>query len=795
MSKTTISLGLSVAAVILLGAGCKDKKTADDYLQSGQQLYKQEMFDKARVQFRNALAMDSANSQAHFGLAMLAKAKEDHQAQQFHLQKAVQLNPSDALAQFEFGEISLLMGDLASAKNAEQALIGLQPKGEQHYQLAVAVAIAEQDWEKAEQLSEAALQAYPENAQLWGLLGVAEKKQSHWEAALRALDQAIALEDNNLQYRLLRIEVNQERGDIEASIDDLTALITNVDNPEAQIIRLTKLINQRDGRAAAIAKLETYINKYPQAYALQTLHVDLVKLDDQAQAGQLLDQYIQAASNPTGLLFYRIYAALSNNNITLAQHDLNTILEREGQDEKAQAEAKALLAELAWLQGDLETANELLEQVLAINSTHPRALLLKAKWLTQNARADEAVVYLNKLLSQDATSIEALTMLGSFYQQQGKNGIASDLYQRILQQDPQNYAALRFKISEAFSKEHLTNTDALLARALKQYPKDTALLSVKLQVAALRSRFGEANDLLKMLEDLDVNRADILFFKGYIHQQQGNHKQALSFFSEAVNERGEFDKALQAMYTSAQGANALSDLKVFLAQHIKVNEDDLTAQLLLAQLQASVEPQRAIDNLQRALKKHPHWIPGSVMLAKLYLQVGHEQQGFNLLEQTYTQSGDVSAGIAYARQLELQEAFTDAGLVYEMLLQTDTDNNVVRNNYAMLLSGKLASRQSLRKALQLSESFASSNNPALLDTYGVVLTEAGKTSEAIYTLKKALEIADLPEIRLHYADALYRSGKQEQAQTILQQVADKSADNDVLQKQIDTLKQSWRPTH
>ena len=790
MSKKTIPLGLSIAALVLMNAGCKEKKTAEDYLHSGQAFYEQELLGKARVQYRNALALDATNGDAHFGLATLAKDKQDLAARQFHLQKAVEFSPKNVTAIFELGEISLLMGDLPVAQKSVKLLAQLQPETLVYYKLALAVAIAEDQWQQAQTLGGDALKAFPENAELWGLVGVVAKKQEQWPQALKALDKAIALDEKNPQYRVLRIEVNEARGDVDASILDLKALIDSSDYSDAQIIKLIKLVNDQRGRPAAIDELNNYLQKYPQADALQVLLVDLVKQDDPERAGKLLDEFIRKANNPTGLLFYRVNVAFSHNNVVLAQQDLNALVALPNQTPKALAQAKAMQAELAWLQGDWENAQTLAMSVLALDANHVDALLLRAKLLVREGRSGDAVVYLNKVLAQNAQSVDALSLLAEHYQRQGNTSLAKDFYRRIGLVDPDNYAALRFHIYEAFSKEHLTNADALVTRALKRYPEDAALLGIKLQVAALRANYTAAIAILEQLKALDVNTADALFFEGFIQQQQGDYAKAMASFGKAVSARGQYDKALKAMFASANKAKELEAFKTFLLAHTEKNAHDLTAHLLIAQLTFEANPVAAINRLSGVTQAQPSWHEGIVALSKFKLYHGDTAEALALLKNSYTQSKNSGVGIAYARMLEQQAQAADAGAVYETLLQVDSNNDIVRNNYALLLVGELFSQASLRKALQLTEGFASSNSPALLDTQGVVLMAADKFTEANYAFNKALGLADIAEIKLHYADSLYRSGKQRSGREMLEELENKNVSEGLAVK-IALLRERW----
>lgn len=781
-----------LAAALTVNSGCRNKKTDADYLVSADEFYQQQELDKARIEYRNALALNPDSAAAYYGLAKIARERKEQGALQFHLAKAAQLDPKNLDIQYEFGELAVLSGDMPAARQAERRLRAAIPGNARAYQLSLAIAVAESRWTDAQKLIDTALKTYPDNAELWGLAAVNAKKQQQWDDALAALDRAIALADDPLQYHLLRIEVNHERGDLDATLNDLQTLIASAESPEAQIVQLTKLLYERDGYDATMASLQGYIDQYPNFYSLQTLQVDLLKSREPQQAGQLLDHYIQTADNPIGLLFYRVTAALGNNNVSLAQQDLTAILHHSQADEKAIYEAQALLAEIAWLTQDWQAAEDYVDQVLKINDTHVSALLLKAKLLLQKQRSEQAVPYLNKALSINRDLVEAMELLAAYYHNQGKAGVAASYYQKILERDPQNYSAMRFAIAEAINKAHYNRAYSLLARALQSHPQDTALLSMKLQVAAMTGNEKEADALLTTLRERQVDPADIAFFQGFIKQRKGDHKGAMTHFGEAVRLRGSYEKALRAMLASAQAIDDLPKFKTFLREHSETQENDLPALLLFTQLAEPEQIPKLIPRVVQALQNHPDWGEGAVVLADLYQRTGDSKTAMDVLARQFHKGTSIaSVGVAYARALEQAGAKEQAADVYEALVQQHTDNETVRNNYALFLVQHMDSSQARRKALQLTESFASSENPALLDTYATILLKNNNPSRAIFIFRKALGIADLPQIRLHYAQALVTDGRKAAALRVLEELegtAEKSQDSK-LQEEVARLKE------
>lgn len=71
-------LTLAVCALCLtLVTGCQNKKTPQDYLASGDRFYEQQELEKARIEYRNALALDANSAAAHYGLATIARDKKN----------------------------------------------------------------------------------------------------------------------------------------------------------------------------------------------------------------------------------------------------------------------------------------------------------------------------------------------------------------------------------------------------------------------------------------------------------------------------------------------------------------------------------------------------------------------------------------------------------------------------------------------------------------------------------------------------------------------------------------------
>lgn len=145
---------------------------------------------------------------------------------------------------------------------------------------------------------------------------------------------------------------------------------------------------------------------------------------------------------------------------------------------------------------------------------------------------------------------------------------------------------------------------------------------------------------------------------------------------------------------------------------------------------------------------------------------GKSGEGQKLLEQWLkTHTGEHNLRHMLAQSLLTDKRLAEAIPHYRALVQANPNDVIALNNLAWML-GETRSPEALSMGDRAYK--AAPKNPAVLDTYALLLIQAGQVQKAVPLLRDALkQVPDNPEIRWHLADALEKSGNTREALTEL----------------------------
>lgn len=177
---------------------------------------------------------------------------------------------------------------------------------------------------------------------------------------------------------------------------------------------------------------------------------------------------------------------------------------------------------------------------------------------------------------------------------------------------------------------------------------------------------------------------------------------------------------------------------------------------------------RAAGDCEKAIETFPEVYDFYLLGCLSYI----EQNQYKLAIEK-AKAGLESGGADKETQMRLLASWADAAnhlknykqsdSLFEKALELDAENTFALNNYAYFLSLR---KDKLERAAEMSKVTITKepDNPTYLDTYGWILYQQGKYTEALPYLEKAVGlIKESAEVNEHYGDLQYRLGNIKQA--------------------------------
>jgi predicted Zn-dependent protease len=169
-----------------------------------------------------------------------------------------------------------------------------------------------------------------------------------------------------------------------------------------------------------------------------------------------------------------------------------------------------------------------------------------------------------------------------------------------------------------------------------------------------------------------------------------------------------------------------------------------------------------------------------VRLHSALMNAGKEAEAANLARSWLKDHPQDIIVHAYLADRDLRsKEYESAARHYRAILDQSPNNAVALNNLAWT-AARLNDPQALGLAEQANR--LAPNNAAIMDTLGALLVESGETARGLELLERAAALAPgAPEIRLHLAQALAKSGRKDAARKeieVLLKAADASPTKD-----------------
>jgi tetratricopeptide (TPR) repeat protein len=773
--------------LMLLG-GCESSKDrAARHLKSAMDLVQSGDFARASVEFRNVFQLDPQNHEARMAYAGVLRDRGDLPEAYAQYATVIEGAPKDLEALKNAARIAADLGDWPDAGREAGVALTLAPDDpamqavKVGFDYAAALTAADPAARVAAAGRAAALiPALPDMLLLRRIVIDNLVQGADLAGALKASDDALAaMPKEKLLYRL-RISVLAAQKDdagVEAALVKMVALFP--DDPSVSQTLLRWYIGQKKLDAAeAFLRAQTATGGLPMQMALvgflqayRSPEAALAEIDkilaslppDSATAAPATAAPATAApatapaTTASAATDPATKAPVVISIDTVRALRAGILFDQGHQPEAIKAmleilttakpsdqtrQIRVTLARMYIRTNDQVQARAQVEAVLAEDANQGDALKLKAAWLIEADKADDAVSLLRRVIDANPRDAEAMTLMAGAYDRLGSHDLAGGM------------------LAQAVEASGSAPAETLLINALRLDDGNVPVLSALGRLYVVTKDWPRATGVADRLDELGTPAALAASqtIRPAILAGQKNVDAAIGYLQGlGRDDLGTKVTLLRAYLSSGQTAKAQALVQEMLAKA----PDDPAIRFIAAAIQGATGDQAGAEATFRALvKEDPSRLAVWNVLIRQMVQEGKPQIAEADTDAALTHLPDApDLLLLKAGFLEQKHDMEGAIAIYEKLYAAQSGNLVIANDLASMLSGTHTDPASLDRAWAIARRLNGTTVPAFADTYGWILMLRGQPDAALPYLEIAAKgLTDNPEVQFHLAE-VYRAMK------------------------------------
>ncbi|MEE4185401.1 MAG: tetratricopeptide repeat protein [Gammaproteobacteria bacterium] len=761
-----LTVVLSVCAVL---TGCESpEERALAYVTEAQKLLEADNLVKAELEAKNALQIQPKNAEARMVLARVAESRGDFSEMAGHLRSAIEASPDSLEPRLKLGTLYALSSMFDEANAELKAAARLAPDAAGVHVLRARVLAAQGDLEGAAVELQAALAQDPNDIEAVGLFANVTAA-TDVNAAIAMVDRAMQAQADPRALRLLKIQLLQRAGDVDAVDAAYKALLADYPDEADYVYQYARFLAAAGQPAAVESVLKDLTARQPENIAARLALVQFVAGNRGSAAGEeLLQGFLaeQPDAHQLRLLLARVYQLSDRQEAAITAYE--QVIERAGNDDAALT-AKSRLAAIKLSTGDLEAGEALIDEVLEVDSVNTDALILRGALNYDRDELKDAVSDLRSVLREDPDNQRAQLLLARTHAKAEDYLLAKDAYRRAIGMQPADAQSTLELVRLLVRESELDEAEALLTEQIRATPADLRVTRALVAILLERERFDDALAEARRFGAIEGQEAVGDYLRGGIYQARGQDEAALEAFAASLARKPTAREPLQGYIASLIRLDRAAEARAYLERLGREYPDNLYSRTLLGQVLAgSGDTVAAREVFESTLSANEEYLPAYTALAGLNsTDLGAQIEVYKRGTEAVPDSQELVLllGTAYERNGQ----YDDAIAAYEQALESNPGMQAVANNLAALIADFRRDRASLQQALELVSDFADSDNPAFVDTVGWLHHQLGDYDAAQPLLERAVAAAgQVAVLRFHLGMNYYALGKPQRAREHLE---------------------------
>lgn len=773
MGGRLLATKIVVALLVVLLAACGGKEERESkYLERGKALFDKGDFVKAQLEFRNALQINPKGIDAQYHLGLIAEREANWQEAFGRFSRVVEENPDHAQAQLKLAQLHLIGGDLEQTEARIRDLERLMPETADLYAVRASLAMRRGKSEEARLLAEGALGKAPEHIGAALVLANALGGLGDVDGALQSLDLALKANPNEASLHLLKVQLNLGNGRLGGAAEAYRALVAAQPSNFEHRLNLARVVAAQGQVGDAERVLRDAADAGVGGSEARLAIVDLIAQRVGPKEAEAEAKALVAAFPDEHVYAFKLASLYVNSGRRAdAEAILRSIVEKNVDGPDA-IEGKVSLARLAAANGERAAAMAILEEVLASNAENSGALLVRGTLALQADDMDGALADARTVLRTQPRSADALRLLAQTQLRRKEPHLAMETLAQLIDVEPANAVA-----REQLARLHLARNEA--DQALAQYdavlttaPQRIESLLPRAEILINKRQFGQAEAAIALVAAMPDQAAAGHMLSGRLKLAQGRLEPAIAEYRKAYTLTPDAEEPVEAIVQAYFAANRNDDALAYLDEVGRTRPGDgFVLNLKGEALAESKRIDEAAAALRLAIAARPDWEVPYANLGNVLVTAGRAEEGLAAYKDGLLRLPD-SPRLLYSLASAQERAGEPLAAIatYEKILAKDPASAVAANNYAALVADfAFEDEAALARAAELTQPFATSNDPFFLDTLGWLQYRRGDYAQARIYLDRAARLrSDMPIIHYHLGMALYRLGDREAARVALQ---------------------------
>jgi tetratricopeptide (TPR) repeat protein len=768
---------LSLAVLSATGCGGAEARKAK-HLEKGEAYLAEGNFDKARVEFQNALQIAPKDVAVRFDLGVVdEKLNNPREAAQFY-QGTIDLDPQHLGARTKLARLYLLSGAPDRALDLISPAMQTHPEDPDLLTIRAAARMQEKDVAGAQVDAERAVQVAPTNEDAVAVLAGLYTSAGAKDKALALLEQSISKIPGTIDLRLVLAQLYaQENRPAEAEAL-LIKLVELRPKEKAHRLRLAQFYARTDKIDAGENTLRQAVKDLPAERDVKLALIDFLAARRSREAAEKeLKQMVAAAPDDSELKFALARFYENGHQPALAEAVYQGVIDKEKLNPPGLS-ARNRLATLRALRGDTAGALALASEVLAQSPRDDDALLTRGNISLAKQDPRSAIADLRAVLRDQPNAIGVLRVLARAHLANGEPAVAEETMRHAVEANPKD-AVLRLDFAQLLIQ--LGKPDQakpILAELVKQQPDNVAALDTQFRVSVSTNDLATAKSAAESIVATRPKAATGYYYEGMIAEADKRTDDALRLYVKAVDTQPDALEPLQAQMRLLVASKRVDEAfkradDLSTRYPMSPLGPEAKGELLLAKGR-NAEAQNAFND---AIARSPKWwspyrsLAGAQMVAKNPDgAIATLRKAKSVVDQP--DQIEMELGALLEATGKPDEAIGE----YEAALKRNPQSDIAVNNLAMLLATYKKDQPSLDRAKELSARFADAVNPSFMDTYGWVLYKRGETAASVLVLQRVVaKLPDEPIARYHLGMAQSQSGSSSAARDNLTRAVNSGA--------------------